>query len=49
MIRLSKPSSRVWPRGGDVRLEASLASRGTAISIAPSSPITLLLEYPLRL
>jgi hypothetical protein len=26
-----------------------LRSRGTAISIAPSSPITVLLEYPLRL
>jgi len=37
------------PLGDDLRLEALLRTRGTAISIAPSSPITVLLEYPLRL
>src|SRR5260370_1635247 len=49
MIRSSNPSSLVCPLATICGWKLPLRSRGTAISIAPSSPITVLLEYPLRL
>jgi hypothetical protein len=44
MIRSSKPSSRVCPLAIIYGWKGLLRSRGTAISTAPSSPLTVLVE-----
>src|SRR6202047_1561012 len=49
MIRSSKPSSLVCPLATICGSKLPLRSRGIASSIAPSSPSTVLLEWPLRL